>query len=161
MVCEERLGSVKDEAYQGRLVDYVEFDWHEAHKKLHRKVSRDGKEIGIRLGDWVLSRGLREGDVLGETEEGKLLVVHLLPADTLVIQIDPGHLSMLARTAYEVGNTHGALFYGDGEYELLTPYTEPMFKLLSGLHGVTLKREERVLDFGRAISSADHGHHHH
>ena len=164
MVYETITGNVEDKDLAGRSVDYVDFEWHELHKKLHRKVSRGGEEFGLRLGDWVLARGLREGDVLGTTEGGDLLAVHVLPGRTAVIQGNPEHPGALVRAAYEIGNTHGALFYGDNDYELLTPYTEPVFRMLQEIHGVTVSDEMRTFDFKKAVSSPGHGsgpgHHH-
>ena len=72
MICENVIGNLSYEEVAARFagyeVDPVDFDWHEAFGKLHRKESRGGRTIGVRLGDWVLSHGLREGDVLGVDE---------------------------------------------------------------------------------------------
>ena len=69
MLCCEVLGNLGDHGFAAGLgdfdVDHVDIDWHEAFKKLHRKTSEQGREVGIHLGDWVLSRGLSDGDVLG------------------------------------------------------------------------------------------------
>ena len=62
MLCCEVLGNLGDHGFAAGLgdfdVDHADIDWHEAFKKLHRKTSEQGREVGIRLGDWVLSRGL-------------------------------------------------------------------------------------------------------
>lgn len=172
MLCEKVLGNVSDEAFMaeverrlGRMPeqDPVDFDWHELFKRVHRKVSAGGRDVGVRLGDWVLSRGLAQGDVLGVDESGDataLVVVNLLPTRCLVVEVDPGHVHMLARVGWEVGNTHTPLFWGAGELELLCDYSEPVERLLSGLHGVRVGEGERVLDPARRVSAAAHHHHH-
>lgn len=169
MLCEEVLGNLADEEWaglvaDGAVVDYVDVDWHEAFKKLHRKTSAAGREVGVRLGDWVLSRGLSEGDVLGveESEDGgeTIVAVRLLPTKCLVVSVDGGHAFMLARVGWEVGNTHTPLFWGEGGLELLCEYTEPVERLLTGLHGVGVAAAERVLDPARRVSSSAHVHPH-
>lgn len=161
MICESVLGNIKEEKYQSSQVDYVDFDWHEAYKKLHSKVSRGGKALGIRLDDHVLTHGLREGDVLGVSEDGQTVcAVHILPCEAIVATVAADHPHMVAKVAYEVGNTHGALFYGPQENQYLTPYTEPMLLLLKKLHGVEVHVETVTFDFDRGVSSVVHNHHH-
>ncbi len=169
MLCEEVLGNLSDEEWAGLVagdatVDYVDVDWHEAFKKLHRKTSAGGREVGVRLGDWVLSRGLSDGDVLG-VEEGTdggeaIVAVRLLPTKCMVIHVDAGHALMLARVGWEVGNTHTPLFWGEDGLELLCEYTEPVERLLTGLHGVAVTAADRVLDPARRVSSSAHVHPH-
>ena len=64
MICEKILGNAKDEKFFGKKVDYVDIQWDEAFKKLHRKTSSSGIEIGIRMDDSILTRGLKQDDVL-------------------------------------------------------------------------------------------------
>lgn len=172
MLSEKVIGNVSDAALMGELegrlgpgltVDHVDFDWHEAYKRLHRKTSEGGRDVGMRLGDWVLTRGIAQGDILGVDESGEapvLLVANLMPTSCLVVDVDPGHVPMLARVGWEVGNTHTPLFYGEGELELVCEHTEPVERLLRGLHGVEVRVEERVLDPARRVSSAAHVHGH-
>ena len=64
MICEELLGNLKDEKNNNIEVDYVDIERHEAFKKIHKKFTKLGTELGIRLGNDILSRGLRDGDIL-------------------------------------------------------------------------------------------------
>ena len=168
MLCEKVLGNLGDAAFaaglEGARVDHVDVDWHEAFKKLHRKTSEQGREVGVRLGDWVLSRGLSDGDVLGVEEgpvgEKTVVAVRLLPTKCLVIDVAADHAFMLARVGWEVGNTHTPLFWGEGGLQLLCEYTEPVERLLSGLHAVTVSVADRVLDPARRVSSSAHVHPH-
>ena len=163
MLCTEVVGRLDDPAFSGMDVDYVELDWHEAFKKLHRKESAGGRDVGIRLGDWVLQKGLSSGDVLGVDESGErpvAVAVRLLPTKCLVVDVAPDHPFQLAKVGWEVGNTHTPLFFGDGPYQLCCTYTEPIERLLSGLHAVEVHVEGRALDPARRVSNATHHHHH-
>ena len=39
MVCEKVIGKLKDVDIAGKTVEYVDIEWHEAFKKIHRKVT--------------------------------------------------------------------------------------------------------------------------
>ena len=58
MVCEKVIGKLKDVDIAGKTVEYVDIEWHEAFKKIHRKVTGQGCEVGIRMDDSILTRGL-------------------------------------------------------------------------------------------------------
>ena len=64
MVCEKVLGKLSTFNVNGKTVDYVDIDWDDAFKKIHRKITAQGRDIGIRMDDSVLTHGLTEGDVL-------------------------------------------------------------------------------------------------
>ena len=42
MLWEKILGHISDPKFAGKKIDYVEIEWHEAFKKLHKKETRDG-----------------------------------------------------------------------------------------------------------------------
>ena len=46
MLCENIWGNLKDIDTTGKKIDYVESEWDEAFKRIHKKVSRAGKEVG-------------------------------------------------------------------------------------------------------------------
>lgn len=168
MICEEVLGNLHDQAFVDGLgeftVDWVDFDWHEVFKRVHRKVSEGGLDVGVRLDDGVLSRGLSDGDVLGVghgADGGRVaLAVRLLPTKCLVVDVAEDHPFMLAKVGWEVGNTHTPLFFGEGPYQVLCEYTEPVERLLCGLHAVSVRAGEAVLDPARRVSASAHHHHH-
>lgn len=64
MVCEKVIGKLKDVDIAGKTVEYVDIEWHEAFKKIHRKVTGQGCEVGIRMDDSILTRGLFQDDVI-------------------------------------------------------------------------------------------------
>ena len=111
MLCEKIIGRIPDLDLTGKAVDYVEIEWYEAFKKIHKKVTNRGGEIGIRLDDSVLSRGLYEGDVIYEDEK-TAVVVKTPPCEVIRVRVDRDHLQAAAKVCYEIGNRHAPLFYG-------------------------------------------------
>lgn len=164
MLCTEIQGNINDPsvviALQRRLggtfdVDTVDFEWDEVRGRVHRKRSAAGRDVGIRLGDWVLERGLADGDVLGcepasagssASSRPVVVAVRLRSARCLVIDVDPNAPVSLARTAWEVGNMHVPLFRGEGVYQLVAPYSEPLVRMLARVPGVSLHDDELRLD---------------
>ncbi|HJD12957.1 MAG TPA: urease accessory protein UreE [Candidatus Ruminococcus avistercoris] len=159
MLCEKILGRADQTDLSGRQLDYVNIEWFEAFKKIHKKVTDKGEEVGIRLDDTVLSRGLYEGDILYLDKE-RALVVHTPKCMVIRVKVDENHPHMAAKVCYEIGNRHAPLFYGEEENTFITPYNEPMYLMLEKLHGVTATKEIQRLDFDRRISAAVHNHHH-
>ncbi|MDR3248634.1 MAG: hypothetical protein LBT39_07595 [Treponema sp.] len=156
MLCEKILGPLS--AFPGKIVDYVPIEWHEIHKRLHKKTSRGGVEIAIRLGDEALSRGLRQDDVLG-IEGDRAYAVNIPAFEVLVIRVDDQHQRMADRVCWEIGNKHAPLFWGESG-ELITPYDMPVATLLSRLHGVRVEKQKRKVDFEKSISASSGDHHH-
>ena len=159
MLCEKILGRTDQMDLSGYQLDYVNIEWFEAFKKIHKKVTDKGEEVGIRLDDTVLSRGLYEGDILYLDKE-RALVVHTPKCMVIRVKVDENHPHMAAKVCYEIGNRHAPLFYGEEENTFITPYNEPMYLMLEKLHGVTATKEIQRLDFDRRISAAVHNHHH-
>lgn len=159
MVSEKILGKADDPEFADCEIDYVDIEWHEAFKKLHRKTTCRGEEIGIRMDNGVLTKGLNQGDVLAK--EGKrIVVVNIPPCEVIRVQVDVHHPHMLGKVCYEIGNRHAALFWGDTGEEVITPYNEPMLAMLEKLHGVTVCRDTARLDFAKSIASSINNHTH-
>lgn len=159
MLCEKILGTLKDSAYAGKTVDYVNIEWHEAFKKLHKKTTDGGLEIGIRLDNEILTKGLRQDDVLWE-DETMVVAVNIPVCEAIVVTVAPDHPQMVCKVCYEIGNKHAALFHGNHELQFITPYNEPALQLMQKLHGVTAEKKMVKLDFKKAISSSVNAHTH-
>lgn len=160
MISEKVIGNRKEDRFLNKKVDYLDFEWFEVFKKLHKKKTRSGKAIGIRLGDDILTKGLTQEDVLYE-DGNSIIVVNILPFQMIVVDIQKDHPHMLGKVCYEIGNKHAALFWGKDSTQLQTPFNQPTLEQLQKIHGITCHVEEVKPDFTRSISASSHGHHGH
>ncbi|MCI7814319.1 MAG: urease accessory protein UreE [Lachnospiraceae bacterium] len=159
MICEKILGKLQEFDSSGKEIEYVDIEWHEAFKKIHKKMTDHAREIGIRMDDSVLKRGLFQDDVIYQ-DNHLLIVVNTPPCEVIEISMAPGHEKMIPKVCYEIGNRHAPLFFGDEENTFVTIYNEPMMQMLVGIHGVKAEKKMRKLEFDRRISASIHNHHH-
>lgn len=108
MVCEKVIGKLKDVDIAGKTVEYVDIEWHEAFKKIHRKVTGQGREVGIRMNDSILTRGLFQDDVIYDAD-GVVIVVNTPSCEVIEVSLAPGHEKYVAKVCYEIGNRHAPL----------------------------------------------------
>ena len=156
MLVEKVIGNINDEQFKNSNIDYVDIEWHEAFKKLHRKTSQSGIEVGIKLDNDILTRGLRQGDVLAINEDN-VIAVNIPKDKALVVKVDDTHL--VPKVCYEIGNRHATLFEGSSNNEFITIYSEPMKEMLEKI-GANATVEEIQFDFNKSISSSINAHHH-
>ena len=156
MLVEKVIGNVNDEQFKDKNIDYVDIEWHEAFKKLHKKTSQSGIEVGIKLDNDILTRGLRQGDVLAVNED-TIIAVNIPKDKALVIKVNDNHL--IPKVCYEIGNRHATLFEGNSHNEFITIYNEPMKEMLEKI-GVDVTVDEVQFDFNKSISSSINAHHH-
>lgn len=156
MLVEKVIGNINDEQFKNSNIDYVDIEWHEAFKKLHRKTSQSGIEVGIKLDNDILTRGLRQGDVLAMNEDN-VIAVNIPKDKALVVKVDDTHL--VPKVCYEIGNRHATLFEGNSHNEFITIYSEPMKEMLEKI-GANATVEEIQFDFNKSISSSINAHHH-
>lgn len=158
MLCEKVLGKLSDFDTQNKQIERVEIEWHEAFKKIHKKVTDMGTEVGIRMDDSILSRGLYQDDVIYQ-DENRMIAVNTPPCEVIRVSLTQGHEKMAAKVCYEIGNRHAPLFWGD-EDTFITIYNEPMMDMLKKIHGVQAEKELAKLNFDKRISASIHNHHH-
>lgn len=156
MLVEKVIGNINYEQFKNSNIDYVDIEWHEAFKKLHRKTSQSGIEVGIKLDNDILTRGLRQGDVLAINEDN-VIAVNIPKDKALVVKVDDTHL--VPKVCYEIGNRHATLFEGSSHNEFITIYSEPMKEMLEKI-GANATVEEIQFDFNKSISSSINAHHH-
>lgn len=159
MICEKLEGTLDNLYTCGKKIEYVNIEWHEAFKKIHKKVTDEGREVGIRMDDWVLTRGLHEGDVI-YVNDSLVIAVHTPPCEVIRILVTQNLKKMIPKVCYEIGNRHAPLFYGDQEGVFITPYNEPMLMMLSKMEGVSVQKKIEILNFHEKISASVHSHHH-
>ena len=156
MLVEKVIGNINDEQFKNSNIDYVDIEWHEAFKKLHRKTSQSGIEVGIKLDNDILTRGLRQGDVLAINEDN-VIAVNIPKDKALVVKVDDTHL--VPKVCYEIGNRHATLFEGSSHNEFITIYSEPLKEMLEKI-GANVTVDEIQFDFNKSISSSINAHHH-
>lgn len=149
------LGQVPSDC--SKKIDYVHIDWYNSCKKIQRLQSDSGVDVGISLDPESASRGLRQGDILVETEDS-LVVVDVLPCDVLVISGD--NTSLLPKICYEIGNRHAPFFYGENPTEFITPYDKPILVMLEKI-GATVQVQNLKMNLNHNISSSHGGGHSH
>jgi len=159
MICENVIGTIKDDRFQNKAIDYVDIEWYEAFKKLHKKSTRCKKEIGIRLGNDILTKGLKQDDVLYEDGDN-IIAVNIRPCQMILVDIHENHPHMLGKVCYEIGNKHAALFWGKDHTRVMTPYNQPTLEQLQKIHGISCNVETVKPDFSRSISSSINEHTH-
>ncbi|MCL2007783.1 MAG: urease accessory protein UreE [Treponema sp.] len=155
MIAEKVLGKAGDAAYAGRITDTLDIEWFNATKRIDRKMTRNGKELGIRLDHETSHRGLTRDDVLFD-DGSCIIVVDIIPCSC--IRIFAKDKIELARLCYEAGNRHAPLYYGESEDEFLTPYEKPMIVLITELGLSPEKVEARLLPHKRLSSVSGHSH---
>ena len=76
MLCEQVLGKLHDFDTTGKTVEYVDIEWHEAFKKIHKKTTDKGTEVGIRMDDSTLNISLKSLG-MGISSDGKQRIIYL------------------------------------------------------------------------------------
>lgn len=151
MLVEKILGNSKDFPVGDREIDKVYVEWFELDKKLLRKTSEAGEEIGIRLEGH--SHGhLHEGDVLFADEQ-KVIMVDILPCELTVVDVHS--MQEMGKLCFELGNRHLSLSIGESRVSV--PYDAPTFEYLQKLGFAPRKENEKFSHF--TVCHA-HGHSH-
>lgn len=157
MLIEKTIGVLHEPAFADKSVDYVDIEWHEAFKRLHRKTSSQGREIAMRFSDDILVHGLNQDDVLA-VDGDSVIAVNMLPCPILVIETKYHH--QIAKACYEIGNKHAPLFFGENSGEFITPYDKTIEVLMHKLH-IETRTESAKLNFKMSISSGGAHQHSH
>ena len=123
LVVSEVIRNAKGEDLSSKEVDFFDIEWFESTRKLLRKVSHKGEEVGLR----ILKENLRlkHHDVLWE-DGNKILLVNILPSDAVVVQ--PKTMREIATICFEIGNQDIPIFIENDE--IIIPYEDPIFNLL-------------------------------
>lgn len=152
MIVEKILGNIKHsirEENDYNVIDCVPVEWYEVHKKILHKVSKKGLQVGIRREEAI---PLRDGDILWQ-DDRNLLVIEISECECLALK--PVTMLEMAEACYAIGNKHAPLFI-EGE-ELLTPYDEPLIKVLARCGLSSYKKNARLT---RSIGGHAGGHVH-
>lgn len=157
MLIENVIGNVNDEKFKNLTVDYVNIEWYNSSKKIHRLKTEAGVKIGIRLSNTAMLRGFLQDDVIFADDE-KAVAVNILPCDALVMTVSD--VTLLPKFCYEIGNRHAPFFYGDNDNEFVTPFDKPIKVLLEKI-GVNAEVKSVKINLSKNISSSKSGGHSH
>jgi len=138
MIIEKALGKLGDAAFLGRAIDVLDIEWFNAAKRVDRKTTRSGRDVGIRMDHTVLTQ-----DQVVFDDGNELIAVNILPCEC--IRVKTRSVSEIVGFCYRVGNHHAPLFYGGGENEFLTPYDKPLMAILLELGFDAQQIEDRLL----------------
>jgi urease accessory protein len=139
----------------GKRIDAVSFDWFESGRRVMKKTSSAGEEIGLRL-----SEPLRDGDILYE-DETRAIVAALSPCE--LIRVAVRDMREMGRVCFELGNRH--LTLAISEDNVKTPYDAPTFEYLTRLGFNCTRVKEKFTGFTEVkahehVGSHSHGHAH-
>lgn len=149
MIAEKILGKLHDTSKQ---VETVTIDWFERDKKLLRKTTASGEDIGIRV-----DSPLNEGDILYE-DDRKIIAVEIAPCD--LVSVNVGSMQEMGRLCFELGNRHLSLSISENNVKC--PYDEPTFEYLKRLGFDAEKTHEKFAGYIECKAHAHtHSHEHH
>ena len=118
-------------------MDEVFLEWYELNKKVMRKTTRKGFEIGFRL--FHGSEPLQDGDIIAANDNH---IISICVSPCKCIEIHYYGVQELARLCYEIGNRHAPLFFSESdENSLLIPFDVPTLDLLEKMRFQTVVRE--------------------
>lgn len=144
MIVEKILGKFHDTS---KTIETVTIDWFERDKRLLRKTTSSGEEIGIKT-----DTPLNEGDILFE-DDSRIIAVDIAPCDLISVKI--GSLKEMGRLCFELGNRHLSLSISDDTVKF--PYDEPTLEYLKRLGFNAEKVHEK---FAGYIECKAHAHTH-
>ncbi len=150
MLIQEKNGHLNDSQVGGRMLDWLELEWHEAGKRILRKRTIGGRELSLKF----LSENPKhsQGDILFQ-DKALIIAVRIQECRCLVIQ--PESMLQVASVCYEIGNKHLPLFYESDQ--LLIPFEQPLLNLLIA-QGYKVTEEQRQLLQPLSTSVVGHAH---
>ncbi len=152
MLTERILGNRKDFPVGNRKIDTVCVEWYELEKKLLRKTSQAGEEIGIRLSGQTGTH-LQEGDILFADGE-RVIAVEVPPCDLTVVEVHS--MQEMGRLCFELGNRHLPLSIG--ETQVSVPFDAPTFDHLEKLGFAPRKENAKFSHFMVCHAHGGHSH---
>ncbi len=149
MIAEKILGKLH---YTSKRVETVTIDWFERDKKLLRKTTSSGEDIGIKV-----DSPLNEGDILYE-DDSRIIAVEIAPCDLVSVNINS--MQEMGRLCFELGNRHLSLSISENNVKC--PYDQPTFEYLKRLGFNAEKTHEKFAGYIECRAHAHtHSHEHH
>ncbi|MEQ8155007.1 MAG: urease accessory protein UreE [Clostridiaceae bacterium] len=145
MIVTKALGNRNSMDFEEREVETVELEWYEMNKKILKKVSSWGEEVGFRM-----ESHLHHGDVI-YMDEKKVMVIDIKSCE--LIEIPVNSIKEMGKLCYEIGNRHLSVHIGEDVVKI--PFDNPTFEHLKKLGFKPEKVVEKFLGF-----TESHGHSH-
>jgi urease accessory protein len=150
VIIQKKIGNLNTSAIDNKNIDWLLLEWYETNKRILRKKTKSGKDISLKFMNE--NPGLTQGDILFEDAE-TIIAVEILTCDCLVIH--PKDMQEMASVCYEIGNKHLPLFFDTNE--LLVPFEQPLFRLLTA-QGYAVRQEKRRLLYPLKTTVSAHAH---
>jgi urease accessory protein len=128
-------------------VETVNFSWWERDKKIMKKLSSAGEEIGLRLGE-----ALSDGDVLF-ADATRIVVAVLESAELITVNVTSRR--EMGEVCFALGNRH--LPISIGEEQVCVPYDAPTLAYLTKLGFDCARIRDKFTDF-HELKAHEHGH---
>lgn len=139
MLIKHKIGNLASFDLYQRIIDFVNLEWYETNKRILHKKSKSGKEIVMKF--MSEAPELTDGDILWQ-DETSVIAVEIQPCESIIVR--PDSMYQMASLCYEIGNKHLPLFYINKE--ILVPYDEPLFTLLSAAQYQPQKAIRKLLN---------------
>mgnify|MGYP000005641814 FL=1 len=159
MIIEHIIGNISDKNIDKSNIDYVNIEWYECQKKIHRLTSSKGRDVAISLDKETQTRGLDDGDILYIDNDNTAIIVDILPAKAIIVK--PKDVQEAIHCAYEIGNRHTPFFYADDTKKTFAiPYDIPFETLLNKMHVTYAVQDIKFLTKYRISQNVTQGHSH-
>lgn len=147
MIINRVLGKL---SHTHKNIETVSIDWFERDKKVLRKTTSNGEDIGIKV-----ETTLNEGDILYE-DDNKIIVVEISPCNLISVEVNT--MQQMGRLCFELGNRHLSLSIGENIVKC--PFDNPTFEYLQKLGFNAIKTYEKFTDYTECKAHT-HTHEHH
>jgi urease accessory protein len=149
MVIKEKIGNINTTEIDNLTVDYLPIHWYETNKRILHKKTNAGVAVVMKFLNE--NQQLTSGDIVYK-DVTAIIVIDVVACEAIVIQ--PKTMYDMASVCYEIGNKHLPLFFDKDE--LLIPFEQPIFKLLTA-QGYNVRIEKRKLLTPLKTTVAAHG----
>ncbi len=137
MIINQVIGKLTDETHHHSqdavTMERIILSWDELHKKVLRKTTDAGRDIGIQL----TSGHLHPGDIL--FREGNHVIVVEVKAEAVLIT-PVGNMREMGLAAHAIGNMHAPIQIHD--HEVITPYNSVLQDQLLKMGMKPMRKEQ-------------------
>lgn len=151
MITEKIYGKL---SHINKKVETISIDWFERDKKILRKVTSSGEEIGIKI-----ESTLNEGDIVYQDDE-RVIVIEISPCDLISVEVKS--MKDMGRLCFELGNRHLSLAIDNDIVQC--PFDNPTFEYLKKLGFNVIKIHDKFTDYIECkahVHAHSHEHYHH